>query len=396
MLKKIFSIWLLIFLNFSILSSQSRKSLEQDRMQIIEQIERTTDILNQTQVQKQRTLAEAELLESRIKNRTSLVQMTSREIQLFDKEIEQTSGKIDEINLQIEHSKESYSSLIREAYFQKMTNNKFAYFLSSKKLNAFFNRWRYLSKFKEACLIQIDLLRSKTLILEQIVQQLKTDKAVRNDLIQAELAAQEALKEDLIRKDNWVRALQNNEAELSDALEKQRRERENLNRAIENVIIASLSSKKTIILKKDETHFEDLGLNPGGFELNKGQLINPLKGRIIVAFGKQKHPVVPNVEIENKGIDIRGIPGEKVVATYDGTVVHQSHVPGQGSMIIIQHDEYYSVYSKLAQVSVLKEQEIRAGEPIGLTFGYENEQAGILHFEIWKGQNQLNPTNWIR
>jgi septal ring factor EnvC (AmiA/AmiB activator) len=365
-------------------------------MQIIEQIERTTEILNKTKVQKERTLAEAELLESRINNRTSLVEMTSREIQLVDQEIDQTAGKMEGIKRQIEESKKVYGELIREAYYQKVTTNTFVFYFSSTKLNAFFNRWRYLGKIKEACLLQIDLLRSRTLVLEQIVAQLKKDKADRNSLMKTELELQEALKEDLEKKDKWLKSLSNNEQALSKSLTDQRKARENLNRAIENVIIASLSAKKTIVLNKDESHFEALGLSSGGFEFNKGKLINPLSGKIVVAFGKQKHPVVPNVEIENKGIDIRGVPGDEVLATYDGTVVHRSHIAGQGSMIIIQHDNYYSVYSKLAQATVAKEQEIRAGEPIGLTFGHENEQAGILHFEIWKEQKQLNPTNWIR
>lgn len=396
-LKRNFNVILFLFFGFlPILSGQSRSRLEQERMQIIEQIERTTEILNKTKLQKARTLAEAELLESRIKNRNTLVQMTSLEIQLVDQEIAQTEAKMKVISQQINLTKSQYGALIREAYIQKITTNKFAFIFSAKKLNAFFSRWRYIGKLKEACLVQIDLLRSKTLVLNQIIQQLKADKTARNSLIQAELELQEALEADLIKKDSWLKSLRTNEAQLSTDLADQRRARENLNRAIENVIIASLSSNKTIVLNNDESHLEALGLKPGGFELNKGKLINPLEGLIEVAFGKQKHPVVPNVEIENKGIDIRGNPGAEVICVYDGSVVHQSHIPGQGRMIIIQHKNYYSVYSKLAKVFVTKDQGVKAGEPIGQTFSYENEHSGMLHFEIWKEQIQLNPTKWIR
>lgn len=396
-LKSSFSLIIILYTGLSSgVYSQSRTLLEQDRMKIIEQIEHTTEVLNKTQIQRERTLAEAELLESRIRKRNSLVQMTSREILLVSQEIEEAEGRIDGIEDQIRKAKNNYGELIRAAYMQKATSNNFAFILSSGRLNAFFQRWRFINQLEDHIVQQIDLLRSKTLILGQIIAQLKTDKEARNDLMKSEMEIRKALEQDLRKKDEWVLSLQQNERLLADELDNQKKAREQLNRAIENVIIASLSATKRVILDKDEEHLESLGLMPGGLDKNMGKLVRPLDGSIVLAFGKQKHPVVPNVEIENKGIDIQGEAKSQVSAIYDGKVVHTSHIAGQGSMIIIQHGEYYSVYSKLANVSVSEEQDVKAGELIGATFGYDNEKAGILHLEIWKGQETLNPSKWIR
>jgi len=60
-------------------------------------------------------------------------------------------------------------------------------------------------------------------------------------------------------------------------------------------------------------------------------------------------------------------------------------------MIIIDHSDYYTVYSKLTSARVQKGNSLLVGDVIG-----ELGSTGDLHFEIWKGKTKLDPQDWLK
>ena len=62
-------------------------------------------------------------------------------------------------------------------------------------------------------------------------------------------------------------------------------------------------------------------------------------------------------------------------------------------MVIVQHGQYYSVYSKLAQVTVAKDDQLKAGQVLGRL---GDSAAPELHFEFWEGKKKLDPQKWLR
>ena len=395
--RVLYSLSILIFLTGPYrIQAQSRSSLEQSRMEIIQNIEKTSAILSQTREKRQSALDQAKILELQISNRTALVKTTKEQILAVSNEIQHTQHRIQQVEQDLSETRNNYNQLLRQAYLLKKTSNKKIFLFSSTNLNKFFTRWRYLLKWKNSCLQQLDLYSSNAIILKKIAKQLEKDKQEHFALLDHEKEYQSALEADLQKKDNLVQNLLKDEKNFTKTLSTQKQERENLNRAIENVIIASLSSDNKMTLSFDEGNNEKHGLNPAGFGANMHQLPWPVSGEIYLKFGKQKHPIVKDVEIINKGIDIQANAGAKVNAVYDGQVVSASLVAGQGNMLILNHGAFYTVYSKLDQIYVTKGQKVHTGERLGQTFGYDNSQSGILHFEIWEGRKQLNPENWLR
>jgi septal ring factor EnvC (AmiA/AmiB activator) len=135
------------------------------------------------------------------------------------------------------------------------------------------------------------------------------------------------------------------------------------------------------------------------FEQNRGSLPSPVSGYIISHFGKSKHHTF-NVYEENKGIDIRTAKGTVAKTVFAGEVASVFYIAGTGNNILVNHGNYFTVYSRIDKVSVTKGQKINARTPIGtvLTDGEGNTQ---VHFEIWKvGTNNVpvnvNPEQWIR
>ena len=129
---------------------------------------------------------------------------------------------------------------------------------------------------------------------------------------------------------------------------------------------------------------------------NKGGLPWPLdKGIIVQVFGKQQHPVFKNIETHNNGIDIATDKGAKVRTVFDGNVSRIFLIKGEGKVILINHGEYFSVYSGLKEVSVQMGEKVFAKQEIGVVVTDESKEKTHLHFEIWKNYDKQNPSHWL-
>ena len=82
-------------------------------------------------------------------------------------------------------------------------------------------------------------------------------------------------------------------------------------------------------------------------------------------------------------------------AVFDGTVSRIFFIKGEGKAILLNHGEYFSVYSGLKEVSVKVGDKLMAKEKIGIVFTQEIEEKTELHFEIWKGYDKQDPSKWL-
>ncbi|HAA13143.1 MAG TPA: hypothetical protein DCE41_16210 [Cytophagales bacterium] len=118
-------------------------------------------------------------------------------------------------------------------------------------------------------------------------------------------------------------------------------------------------------------------------------------GFISLKFGRQPHPVIRGTEINNDGVDIRTNSGEQVRAVFDGTVTSVAVVPPPYHYaVIISHGDYFTVYTKLKEVTVKNGQRVRARDPIGYVFT-NNEGVAELQFQVRRGTELLNPVDWL-
>lgn len=133
----------------------------------------------------------------------------------------------------------------------------------------------------------------------------------------------------------------------------------------------------------------------GAFNKNKGKLSWPVSGKIVRTFGEHKDPRLLTIT-ENPGIDIETKIGENVRAVASGKVILLTYLRGYGNTIIIDHDEsYYTVYSHVTNISVVKDTYIQAGEKIGTVEESQLSSGGLFHFEVWKDRKKQNPKSWL-
>ena len=131
------------------------------------------------------------------------------------------------------------------------------------------------------------------------------------------------------------------------------------------------------------------------FSANKGRLPWPVeKGFISERFGSHAHEKLDQVTVQNNGIDIQASSGSNARCIHKGTVTAIINIPGMGKAVIVNHGEYYTVYSKLKDVSVGQGQTVALKQIIG-SIAEDEDGATEIHFEIWLNQDKQNPELWL-
>jgi len=130
----------------------------------------------------------------------------------------------------------------------------------------------------------------------------------------------------------------------------------------------------------------------GGSELESGFAIDfffpPVNGRVSQSFSSQKG---------HYGVDVVTAADEPVKVCLDGTVIVAGWVPGEGNILIVQHNnDFISVYKHCAVLLRNQGDKILTGDPIGIVGNTgENTSGPHLHFELWQKGNALNPQEFI-
>jgi murein DD-endopeptidase MepM/ murein hydrolase activator NlpD len=117
----------------------------------------------------------------------------------------------------------------------------------------------------------------------------------------------------------------------------------------------------------------------------------PVNGSIIRNFGKGSDGRL------SEGIDISATAGQKVLAAADGEViVADDRLKGYGNMVVIQHaNKYVTIYAHNRVNHVKKGDKVKQGQMIAEVGNTGRADNPILHFEIRKGINCIDPVQYL-
>ncbi|WP_394224313.1 peptidoglycan DD-metalloendopeptidase family protein [Alteromonas gracilis] len=125
-----------------------------------------------------------------------------------------------------------------------------------------------------------------------------------------------------------------------------------------------------------------------GFPDKVKKWVWPAEGNVVDTFSKS--------ESGNKGIDIAGARGNKVVAAADGKVVYSGNaLRGYGNLVIIKHtDTFLSAYAYNDRILVKEREWVSAGQQIA-TMGDSGTNSVKLHFEVRYRGKSLDPMKYL-
>lgn len=376
------------------LSGQSRKDLESKRLEIIKNIEKTNKSLETTRKQKIANAEKLRLLEQQINQRKKLIENLRFEVAVQDKELAGNTQRLDSLSTKDAGLKKQFSQMLHMSYLKKLSNSKWSYLLSSKNLNNFLLRWIYMHQLEEFTKRKLESIMNNSSLIRIKNEEIRKILEEKKQLVFQTEENMKSLAKEQKEKDELVKKLGLKEKTLAEDLKKKQKERERLNAAIEKIITEELAKAREKA-KKDSKEASSIETDNAGFANNKGGLAWPVSNAVVTGrFGTQPHPTVKNVSISNSGIDFT-IQGKGTVkSVFEGEVIGYKEIPGYKKMVIVQHGSYFTVYSKLDEVSVDRGDKVKKGSTLGYTYADESGKSQ-LHFELWKDKTKQDPEKWL-
>jgi len=382
--------------------AQSRKELEKKREALDKQIRTTTALIDQARKEQRVTQEQLQLLESQIQAREQLIRTMHSELRKVDQQIMEDEEMVTSLNEDLASLKEEYARMLQFAYRNRSTYDRMSYLFAASSFQQAWKRSRYLDQIAQQRTRQAALIAETREQLEQHVVELRAQREEKNRLVEQQQAERQKLSSDRSGQQSALSSLKKEEGRLRETQKKQERQRKDIDAAIRKAIEDALKPKAGTTAAK--TGKLDITLTPeakelnADFEKNKGKLPWPVeKGVITSKFGKQNHPVLPGIIIENNGVDITTEKGASVRAVFRGEVSSVIVIPGAGKAVILSHGAYRSVYSNLRDVSVTKGQKVETKQAVGTVI--TDEDGSKAHLEIWKitaeGLVKVDPGPWL-
>jgi len=380
---------LLFLLPVIVLVGQDKKKLEKKRADLNKKIEQTNQLIQKTKAEQSNTQTHLTAISGQIRLREELIGTISTEIGSLDHSIHQRNKRIEEKKTQ----------LIRYAQHNQNAYNRLMFVFASQDFHQAFKRVKYLQQLTVSRRHQAERIEHIKQTLGTEIRNLSDQKLEKTVLLSTKEQEKQALSKDKEAEQKTLASLKQQESTLRAQLAKQQSERKRIDAEIERLIVSEIkktkaSNKGTFKLAPEAKNLSD------NFAANKGRLSWPVdRGFISGRFGKQAHPILKNIIIDNNGIDITTDREATVKAIFKGTVSSILVIPGAGKVVVLDHGAYRSIYTQLKEVFVIKGQKVETKTRLGICLPGESDARSEAHLEIWKiGQNgtqKMNPAQWI-
>ena len=347
-----------------------RQKIEQQRRKSRDAAKRENSILaNLEEVDYQRTLKKKEL---RVVN----LQLIER-----DQEIEQLDGELSGLRREIE----SKQGLVRErvrVLYQEGQFNTLKVLFTSRDHYDFLQRYYYLTWISNK---ESELLQSYQSAVEQMVPKEAELRKARADLME--------YKTEITQKLSEI----HNEKKKKDLLLASIRDEKSTYERTLHELEDSAGKLKGLIQELEQQRRARREPPAGeGFALQRGHLDWPTLGRVVTAFGRQKHPQF-DTYVYRKGIEIQSSQGSPIRSVYGGSVVYADWFRGYGLLVIIDHGRnYFTLYAHAAKLLVSPGDPVAQRQVIGEIGDTGLTSDNNLYFEIRHGTDPVDPLAWLK
>ena len=335
------------------------------------------------------TTEQLSLIRKRVTNRQALISDLDRRIAVVNDEMTAKQREINRIQKELDTLETYYEKLIYNTYKNRDTKVWFLYILSSENLGQGYRRFSFLKSLAGEVGVQAEKMRDKQAQLETEREKLAAIKADAQATRSEREAEYRKLQAEERQSKEDMKRLARSEKQYRDELAAKKKEVDRLSREIQKMLKSTVTEQK-----KDNTRI-DTALS-GQFAQNRGRLPWPLRqGVITERFGVHNHPVYKNLKLpDNPGVTFSTVRGAEVFCVFDGEVRKVFVMPGYNQCVLVQHGEYFTLYCRLAKVSVKAGQKVSTGEKLGTLEADGN--ASSLHFQLWKGTDKQDPEKWLR
>jgi septal ring factor EnvC (AmiA/AmiB activator) len=373
------------------INAQSKKKLEQEIQDKQQEIENANQLLEETKEHKQSSLYRLSILKKRVSLRNDLINQLNRQVNNLEGRIESHRDQINKLQNEIKKLKKNYEKIIYHAYLNSKGFDKLMFILSAESFNQAYKRFKYLNQLAEYRRNQARQIKLQKEKLELKLQELKNLRSQKENILAQKVDEKQKLKREQLQVNNQVHSLKQKESQIRERIEEKRKVIAHLQKEIQEII--EEEKKRTKLWKNLSERQKEV---TKAFADDKGQHLWPISNGIITRdFGKNEHPVLKGIETYNNGIDISAAKNSSVKCIFDGITRKVVSIPGANLTVIVRHGNYLTVYSNLVNVNVRPGDKIAKGEVIGEVYQNKSTKENVLHLEIYRENERLNPKEWL-
>lgn len=389
----------------SLAQSNKKAQLEKQNKDLQKEIQYVNSLLKENKKASKYSVAQVRNLDKKISIRQGLIDNINNEISFINSNIKEKQRKIVASESELKDLKEDYVRMVNQTYKSKSAYSRVMFFLSSENFNQAVKRLEYIDQYSKYRKKQGVKIEEQSANLEQAVTKLKKEKESKVVLLSSKKKERENLQSEKSEKEEILGNLQNKNKKLvADVRSKQKRS-DKLQDEIQKIIVNEIK------LAKDKAVEENKDKDKGGksytltaeakaltkdFKTNKNKLPWPVERGVVVSkYGKHPHPTMRNITIVNHGVDIATEKGSEARAIFGGTVTSVILSTGGAKTVLLQHGNYYTVYSNLSKIYVKKGETIKIKQKVGSIYTNSRTGATVLKFQLWYDKNDQNPSSWI-
>jgi len=392
---------ILIFLGLEALGqNQRQKALEQQRLEILKEIESINALLFDTKDQKTSLLTQVQSLDQKIKSRERLIRLTNQQANYLTREINSNLNTIDQLQEELKNLKEDYAEMIRQSYKSKSEQSRLMFILSSENFLQAYKRLQYMKQYSQFRRAQGLEIEERKKALRELNELLLRQKAEKEKLVQESRLAKTRLDQERKDQDRLLAELKRDERTYTAQIQDRQREARRIEKEIDRLIKEAIAAANKARGKSEKIATFELTPEAealaADFKNNKGRLIWPVaKGRVITPFGKRRHPQFPNVTQDHNGVEIITEKRADARAVFAGEVLQIQQLKGANKAVYVRHGNYITIYNNLVEVNVKKGQRVYAKQSLGTVFTHPKTGQTLLKFFVYQNTQKLNPADWI-
>ena len=441
MFKKSF-IFILLFISLGIMAhaqtNPSREELQKQEHSLRKELDELNELKNQIQKNKKTTLAQLNVIKSKIAKREALVNSIAQQVALIDKTIASNQQDVAKLNIELDTLKSRYAKSIAFAYKNRSGYEYLNFLFSANSFNDAVKRITYLKNYRQNREAQAKAIALSSLDLNDKINQLGLNKKDRVVTLNVQNDQLKVLVDDRKEQDKIISQLKGKEQEVTAQLKQKEAQRKKMQAALMSIIKRELAEaekrEKERLAKQKSANDAAAKTEPtkstsksggkvagveGGLtktsgdrpysaletteegreasisiESSKGALPWPVdRGNIFVHFGVEN---IPGTKLNRNAdyIEIAVPKGSSVKSVANGVVKYTGDINGDLT-VIVQHGKYFSMSSHLSSTSVSVGQEVKAGTLLGKS-GINLEGEGSLLFILSKEGRSLDPESWLR
>lgn len=420
-------------------TNPSREELQKQEQGLRKELDELNELKNQIQKNKKTTLAQLNVIKSKIAKREALVNSIAQQVALIDKTIASNQQDVARLNSELDTLKSRYAKSIEFAYKNRSGYEYLNFLFSANTFNDAVKRITYLKNYRQNREAQAKAIELSQLDLNAKIGELGLSKKDRVVTLGVQSDQLKDLVDDRKEQDKIISQLKGKEKEVTTQLKQKEAQRKKMQAALMSVIKREMAEAEK--KEKDRLAKQKLSNDPattktenaktstksagkvssveGGLtktagdrpysaletteegreasisiESSKGALPWPVdKGNIFVHFGVEN---IPGTKLNRNAdyIEIAVPKGSSVKSVANGVVKYTGDINGDLT-VIIQHGKYFTMSSHLSSTSVSVGQEVKAGTLLGKS-GINLEGEGSLLFILSKEGKSLDPESWLR